>query len=222
MYIIWRPIYLVIIYHFTFLVDVITNKVVCIIIYSWCYKRNNCDQATPEIWILENSIRSSYTPFQMYGQSYPTCRYVILRGIPTRKHAKCLNAWKSRNISTKEEHLQKSPNLGHMPTVLLVAGNVQGEKLSCHFIGKRKKHYAGHTSGSPTGDKTFLVHIPGHSTVECKVLKGYSNKYVAQRPCKEALSCGKRSVENPSILKMKCRRWIACQTKWNLKIRWKS
>ena len=49
---------------------------------------------------------------------------------------------------------------------------------------KHKKHYTGHPSNGPTGDKICLVHGPGHSTTEYKVLKEYSNNYEAQRPHK--------------------------------------
>ena len=41
-------------------------------------------------------------------------------------------------------------------------------------IGKCKKNYAGHPSDAPTGGKTCLLHGPGHSTEECKVLQEYS------------------------------------------------
>ena len=50
--------------------------------------------------------------------------------------------------------------------------------------GKRKKKHAGHTSNRPTGEKTCLLHGPGHSSEECRVLKYYSKKYAAQRPNK--------------------------------------
>ena len=37
--------------------------------------------------------------------------------------------------------------------------------------GKRKARNAGHPINRPTGVKTCLLHGPGHSTEECKVLK---------------------------------------------------
>ena len=36
---------------------------------------------------------------------------------------------------------------------------------------KHKKNHEGHPSDKPTGDKTYLVHGPGHSTEGCKLLK---------------------------------------------------
>ena len=61
------------------------------------------------------------------------------------------------------------------------------------WVGKRKKKYSANQSDCPSGDKTCLLHGPGHSTEECKVLKKYSDKYSTQRPHKdkEARSRGK-------------------------------
>ena len=47
-----------------------------------------------------------------------------------------------------------------------------------------------------TGAKKWLVHGPGHSTEEWKVLKEYSGKYAVQRPHtkKQARSSGKKQA----------------------------
>ena len=37
--------------------------------------------------------------------------------------------------------------------------------------GKHKKNYVGHPINWPTGEKTCLLHRPGHSSEECKLLK---------------------------------------------------
>ena len=84
-----------------------------------------------------------------------------------------------------------------MLTMPVMAGNVREEKTSLTNpenvrTGKRKKDYAGHSSDRPTGDKTFLVHGPGHSAEECKVLKEYSSKYATQRNHKESHSSSKK------------------------------
>ena len=50
---------------------------------------------------------------------------------------------------------------------------------------KRKTRNTGHPNNRPTGGKTCLLHGPGHSTEECKVLRDQSAKYAAQRPHKE-------------------------------------
>ena len=50
--------------------------------------------------------------------------------------------------------------------------------------GKRKTINAGDPSYRTTGGKTCLLHGPGNSTEECKVLKDYFKKYAAQRPHK--------------------------------------
>ena len=42
---------------------------------------------------------------------------------------------------------------------------------------------AGHLSDAPTKEKNIcLLHGPGHTSEECKVLKISSKKYAAQRP----------------------------------------
>ena len=48
--------------------------------------------------------------------------------------------------------------------------------------GKRKIRNVGHPSDRPTGGKTCFLHVPGNSIEECKLLKDYSTKYVAQHP----------------------------------------
>ena len=48
--------------------------------------------------------------------------------------------------------------------------------------GKRRKRYVDH----PRGDfKTCIMHGPGHSSVECKVLGDFGSKYVKIRPTKD-------------------------------------
>ena len=51
--------------------------------------------------------------------------------------------------------------------------------------GKRKKINAVHPSDRPTRGKKCLLHGPGNSTEECKVLMDYSTKYAVQRPHRE-------------------------------------
>ena len=50
---------------------------------------------------------------------------------------------------------------------------------------KLKTRNTGHPIDRPTGGKKCLLHCPGHSTEECKVLKDYSTNYATQRPHKE-------------------------------------
>ena len=51
--------------------------------------------------------------------------------------------------------------------------------------GKRKKSDTGHPSDAPTGaENTCMLHIPGHSSKEWKVLKDYSENHAAQQPFK--------------------------------------
>ena len=45
--------------------------------------------------------------------------------------------------------------------------------------GKRKRKHAGQLIGAPTGAKTCVVHGPGNSAEECKVLRGYSENIQA-------------------------------------------
>ena len=44
-------------------------------------------------------------------------------------------------------------------------------KLDKGRTGKRKKIYAGNQSDIPTGDKKYVLHGPGHSMEDWKVLK---------------------------------------------------
>ena len=63
------------------------------------------------------------------------------------------------------------------------------------FTGNRKRNDAGHPSDAPTGAKnTYLLHVPGHSSKECKFLKDYSENHVAQWPFKnkQARSSGNK------------------------------
>ena len=56
--------------------------------------------------------------------------------------------------------------------------------------GKRKTKNSGHPSDAPDGAKnTCLLHSPGHSLEECKVLKFYSEKYASRSGGKP--KCGK-------------------------------
>ena len=56
--------------------------------------------------------------------------------------------------------------------------------------GKRKTKNSVSPSENTTGvDKTCLLHGPGHSSEECKVLQEYSKKQTAQRPHKENEAC---------------------------------
>ena len=67
--------------------------------------------------------------------------------------------------------------------------------------GKRKTRYAGNTSNRLTGGKTWLLHISGQSTEECKLLKYYSTKYAVQQPHKEEDRSGDyKNVVRPSSL----------------------
>ena len=50
--------------------------------------------------------------------------------------------------------------------------------------GKRKTRNAVHPIYHPTGGKICLVHGPGHSEEQCKLLKDYSAKYSDQQPNK--------------------------------------
>ena len=68
---------------------------------------------------------SSHTPFLMDVQINPIYRYGNLKGSHTRTNVKCLNAYKMRNMYTKEEHRLKSPLIGQMPTVPGMTGNVR-------------------------------------------------------------------------------------------------
>ena len=43
----------------------------------------------------------------------------------------------------------------------------------------------------PRGEKVCFVHGLGHSLYACKFLRGYSEKYTAQRPNKEDRSVGR-------------------------------
>ena len=48
--------------------------------------------------------------------------------------------------------------------------------------GKRKTKIAVYLIDQPTGGKTCLLHGPGYSMEDCKLLKKYSSKYAAQQP----------------------------------------
>ena len=70
--------------------------------------------------------------------------------------------------------------------------------------GKRKKSDVGHPSNAPTGaKKTCMLHVPGHSSDEWKLLKYYSKNYIAQRPFKykEACSGGNKCANIAKINK---------------------
>ena len=52
------------------------------------------------------------------------------------------------------------------------------------------------SKNTTSSDKTCLMHGPGHSPEECKVLKEYSKKYTPHQPHKdtEARSSGRKNV----------------------------
>ena len=139
----------------------------------------------PRRWTLRNSMRSYYTPFQALGRDKPTYRDGISRGGPTMTHATCLNACKSQKRYTKEDHLLKIIS-GHQPTVPVLTGeNGRGAASPSNpekgRSGKRKINDAGHPSNAPTGaKKTCILHGPGHSTEDCKVLQYSSKNHIAQ------------------------------------------
>ena len=55
--------------------------------------------------------------------------------------------------------------------------------------GKRKTKNAGHPSDALTGDKkTCMLHGPGHSSEQCKVINIYSKKYAAQQTHKNKVA----------------------------------
>ena len=58
-------------------------------------------------------------------------------------------------------------------------------------------NHAGHPINGTNGEKTYLVHGPGHYTNNWKVLKEYSEKYASQQPHKEKEAC---SAETKSPL----------------------
>ena len=61
--------------------------------------------------------------------------------------------------------------------------------------GKRKRSNTGHPSNEPTGaNKTCLIHGPGHSSEECKILQEYIESLLAQHTYKDkqALSRGNK------------------------------
>ena len=60
---------------------------------------------------------------------------------------------------------------------------------------KSNKYYSGRPSNGMTGDKTCQLHGPGHSKEECKVLRGYSEKYSAQWPHNKYHARGKDNFE---------------------------
>ena len=79
--------------------------------------------------------------------------------------------------------------LGQIPTVLVIAGKKRGEAVlswTCpdkdESDGKRRKSYV----DSPTGkSKTCLIHVPVHSSEECKDLGDFVTKYANSRPTKD-------------------------------------
>ena len=105
------------------------------------------------------------------------------------------SACKSLNRYTKGEHLIKYP-IDHNPTVPVMSGNERKDKPH-HLptprrsaLASAKQKNTGHPSNAPTRAKnTCLLHGPGHSSEECKVLKLYSEKYAAQRPHKPKGDC---------------------------------
>ena len=60
-------------------------------------------------------------------QRKPFYRAGTLRRSPTRRHVRCLKAWKSWSKYTKEEQLLKIPP-GKKPTVPVMAGSLRNEK----------------------------------------------------------------------------------------------
>ena len=55
---------------------------------------------------------------------------------------------------------------------------------------KRKRNDVGYPIDAPTGaKKTCILHGPGHSFGECKVLQDYSENHIAQRPFKDKQAC---------------------------------
>ena len=65
--------------------------------------------------------------------------------------------------------------------------------------GKRKTRNAGHPSDRLTRGKTCLLHGTGHSTEECKGLKGYSTEYTVQRPHKEEACSGGNKKQGKTV-----------------------
>ena len=86
------------------------------------------------------------------------------------------------NKYTKVELLLKHP-LGHIPTSTSVSEKIREEKLPrlptprrIMLVNSKKK--SGYPSDVPTSAKnTCMMHGPGHTPEECKVLKVYSDKY---------------------------------------------
>ena len=106
---------------------------------------------------------------------------------PTGKPVQFSSTWKFLNGSTKGGYLLKYP-LGQKPIVTVTSGNEREEKLPClptprrSALASAKKNSGCPSDATTEAKKTFLLHVPGHSLEECKVLKVYSGKYSAQRP----------------------------------------
>ena len=49
--------------------------------------------------------------------------------------------------------------------------------------GKHKKRYIGHMHDLPP--QTYLIHVPGHSSNNCKVHINFGKKYTSGRPSKK-------------------------------------
>ena len=116
----------------------------------------------------------------------PISRYGTSKDGPTRIHTTCLNACKLPKQYTKEEQLLKILH-GQNPTVPVLVGRKGGGASASPSnpkqgrSGKRKRSNAGHPSDEPTGaKKKFLIHGPGYSSEECKVLREYNEKRFTQ------------------------------------------
>ena len=102
-----------------------------------------------------------------------------------------MREWKSWNKSTKGEHLIKNPlgrdSYGRKQKRGEARSPINPKKGNS---GKRKETNADHPSDGPTSEKnTCLLHGPGNSSEECKLLKVFSEKYAAQRPHIETEAC---------------------------------
>ena len=65
-------------------------------------------------------------------------------------------------------------------------GSAQPSNLENGLAGKRKGNDAGHTSDALTGEKnTVMLHGPGHSSEQFKVLQEYSKNHIVQQPFKD-------------------------------------
>ena len=98
-------------------------------------------------------------------------------------------------LQRRKSHLLKSP-IVQMPTFSVIEVNLREEKPPRQPTPRiaameSARKIMQEMSDQPTGDKTFLVYGPRHSTEECKVLKEYSKNYNVQRTHKESRYDGK-------------------------------